>query len=177
MIKGNKIYLTTIEEDNLEQLRYWRNLPSYRKFFREYREISKTMQRKWFETKVNDDNTTIMFAIHDNSTNELLGCCGLCYINWIHRYADLSLYIGKNEVYIDDEGIAEESCNLLFHYAFEEIGLNKIWTELYEFDEKKYRLYQKLNFQKDGFLRKQYFYNGTWWGSNLLSLLKEDFMK
>lgn len=175
MIKGKKVYLTTIEQEDLEQLRHWRNLPDFRKHFREYREISGTMQKNWFEHVVNRDNTTIMFAIHMNETDELVGCCGLCYINWIHRHSDLSLYIGKDEAYIDDEGIAEESCKLLFDYGFGELGLNKIWTEIYEFDNKKLALYKKFGFHEDGFLRKQYFYEGKWWGSYLLSLLNGEY--
>ena len=99
MIKGKKVYLSAIEENELEQLRKWRNLPEYRKHFREYRDISASMQRKWFENVVNNDNSTIMFSIHDIENDELLGCCGLCYINWIHRYSDLSLFIsGKMNV-------------------------------------------------------------------------------
>lgn len=175
MIKGKKVYLSAIEESDLEQLRQWRNLPEYRKHFREYREISTTMQSKWFNNVVNNDNSTIMFSIHDIETNELLGCCGLCYINWVHRYSDLSLYIGKDECYIDNEGIAEESCKLLFNYAFNELNLNKIWTEIYEFDNKKYDLYMNMEFKQDGFLREQYFYDGKWWGSYILSLLREEY--
>lgn len=175
MIKGKKVYLTTIEEEDLEQLRYWRNLPEYRKYFREYREISSNMQKKWFEHSVNNDNKTVMFAIRMIENDELVGCCGLCYINWVHRHSDLSLYIGKDEAYIDNEGIAEESCRLLFQYGFNELGLNKIWTEIYEFDKKKYDLYKKFHFYEDGFLRKQYFYEGKWFGSYLLSLLREEF--
>lgn len=161
MIKGNKVYLSAVEEKDLEQLRYWRNLPEYRKYFREYREISRPMQEKWFSDVINGNNTTIMFAIHMLDNNMLAGCCGLCYINWVHRYSDLSLYIGKDNVYIDNDGIAEESCRLLFGYAFGELGLNKIWTEIYEFDKKKYNLYNSLGFCKDGFLRKHYFYEGN----------------
>ncbi len=175
MIKGDKVYLTAIEEEDLEQLRNWRNLPDYRKHFREYREISRMMQKNWFDHIVNGDPSTIMFAIRMSDTDELAGCCGLCYINWVHRHSDLSLYIGKDEIYIDDEGIAEESCKLLFDYGFHELGLNKIWTELYEFDYKKIDLYKKLGFQEDGFLRKQYFYERRWWGAYILSLLNEEY--
>ena len=64
MIKGKKVYLSAIEENELEQLRKWRNLPEYRKHFREYRDISASMQRKWFENVVNNDNSTIIFSIH-----------------------------------------------------------------------------------------------------------------
>lgn len=175
MLSGNKVYLTCVEESDLEQLKNWRNIESFRKHFREYREINLSMQKKWFEQKILNDNSTVMFSIKQVGTHELLGCCGLCYINWVHRYADLSLYIGWNEAYIDEQGYAEESCRLLFDYGFNELGLNKIWTEIYEFDTKKMELYAKMNFKLDGVLRQNYFYKGKWWNSNILSLLGKEF--
>lgn len=174
MIKGNKVYLDTIEPSDLETLRKWRNLPHFRKYFREYQEINSDMQKRWYEAKVVNDNSTLMFAIRDNESHQLLGCCGLCYINWVHRNADLSLYIGKDESYIDDEGIAEESLKLLWDYGFKELGLRKIWTELYEFDDRKINLYKKLGMTVDGTWRSQYFYDGKWWDSLLLEILADE---
>jgi RimJ/RimL family protein N-acetyltransferase len=175
MIKGKRVYLTSIEKEDLSLLQEWRNRTDYRKYFREYREISNDMQNSWYQNKVLNDPGTIMFSIKDVNTNELLGCCGLCYINWVHRNADLSLYIGWNNEYIDNEGYARESCELLFNYGYNELGLQKIWTEIYEFDHKKYRLYEDLGFKQDGFLRNQYFYDGKWWNSYILSLLSTEF--
>ena len=174
MFKGQKIYLDAVNKEDLPSLMYWRNLPEYRKHFREYRELNMDMQLRWYENKVLNDNTTEMFAIRLNDTDELIGCCGLCYINWVHRNADLSLYIGWEKSYIDNEGYAEEACKLLFDYGFKELGMQKIWTEIYCFDEKKLELYKKLGFSIDGKLRNQYFYEGKWWNSYMLSLLTEE---
>lgn len=174
MIKGEKVYLDAIEVEDLELLREWRNLPEFKKCFREYREINSDMQKLWYDNKVVNDNQTIMFAIRSNDNQKLVGCCGLCYINWVNRNADLSLYIGKDKAYIDDRGLAEESCQLLLDYGFKELGLRKVWTEIYEFDQKKYQLYHKLGFHDDGILRSQYYYDGTWWDSYILSLLDEE---
>jgi len=174
MLTGNKIYLCALEREDLPYLMKWRNQAEFRKHFREYREINSDMQKKWYEEKVLKDPGTIMFAIRCTDTDELLGCCGLCYINWVHRNSDLSLYIGKNNAYIDDSGYAEESCRLLFDYGFLELGLEKIWSELYEFDTKKIDLYQKLGMQTDGILRRQYYYDGRWWNSKLLSILSAE---
>ena len=175
MIVGNKIYLDSITREDLPKLMYWRNLPEYRKCFREYREINVEMQNKWYERTVVEDKNTEMFAIRLREDGELIGCCGLCYINWIHRHADLSLYIGWNEEYIDVEGYAREACDILFGYAFKELGLEKVWTEIYEFDVKKLNLYTDIGFEKDGTLRHQYYYDGKWWNSYILSLLKSDY--
>jgi len=174
MLKGKNLSLFAVEKADLQQLRDWRNDPNFRKHFREYRELNLSQQEKWFETQVVADNTTLMFSIRRNEDNHLLGCCGLVYINWVHRHADLSLYIGLDDKYIDDEGYAEESCKLILNYGFNELCLNKIWTEIYEFDEKKKALYDKFGFKQDGLLRQNYWYDGQWWDSRILSILNSE---
>ena len=90
-----------------------------------------------------------MFSIVKLDSKELIGAAGLLYINWIIRSADFSFYIGKDELYIDNKGIANEVASLLINYGFENLNLNKIWMELYEFDSKKL-IFKKLNFKEDG---------------------------
>ncbi len=177
MLKGKQVYLCALERADLPYLMEWRNRAGFRKHFREYREINSDMQNSWYEKKVLGDAGTIMFAVRSTENDELLGCCGLCYINWVHRNSDLSLYIGKDNAYIDELGYARESCKLLFDYGFLELGLEKIWSELYEFDEKKITLYQELGMQIDGTLRNQYYYDGRWWDSKLLSILSGEWKK
>ena len=174
MLVGKSVSLFSVEREDLQSFRDWRNNPDFRKFFREYRELNMDQQENWFKNKVVNDDTTIMFSIKSNESNELIGCCGFVYINWVHKNADLSLYIGLNNEYIDDKGYAEESCRLLFNYGFNELNLNKIWTEIYEFDNKKEILYKKLGFNQDGMLRENYWYDGKWWDSRILSILKKE---
>jgi RimJ/RimL family protein N-acetyltransferase len=117
----------------------------------------------------------MMFSIRQLADNELLGCCGYVYINWVHRHADLSLYIGWQGTYIDDKGFAEDACRTLLAYGFNELCLNKVWTEIYEFDHKKKALYDLFGFHQDGLLRQNYFHGGKWWDSRILSLLSKEF--
>ncbi|MDK2961318.1 MAG: hypothetical protein PWP20_444 [Eubacteriaceae bacterium] len=175
MLKGKLINLTAIEKKDLMKLMEWRNNPNYRRYFREYRELNTTMQENWFEKKVISDDSTIMFSIRKNDTDELLGCCGLCYINWINGSADLSLYIGWENTYIDEVGFAEESCKLLFEHAFNELRLNRIWTEIYDIDQKKKSLYEKIGMKVDGVFRESYFYDGQYHNSYIFSILEKDF--
>ncbi|MDD3173215.1 MAG: GNAT family N-acetyltransferase [Herbinix sp.] len=176
MKRGEKVYLSAIEREDLTLLMKWRNIEDFKKHFREYLEINTELQDKWYQNKVLNDPTTIMFSIKRVDDDELLGCCGLCYINWVHRHADLSLYIGYHEEYIDKDGYASESCKLLFDYGYNQLGLNKIWTEIYEFDLKKKELFDSIGFKVDGILRQNYYYEGRWWNSYLLSLLREEFI-
>lgn len=175
MLKGLLVGLTAVEYEDLRQLMAWRNKQGFRKYFREHRELNSAMQEQWFEKRILNDHTTIMFSIRRLSDNTLLGCCGFVYVNWVHRHADLSLYIGWKDAYIDKEGYAEDACKLLLKYGYGELALNKVWTEIYSFDKKKENLYNKLGFHRDGLLRQNYFYDGQWWDSLILSLLASEF--
>ncbi len=91
MLKGNLVGLRAIEKTDLTQLLQWRNIPEFRRFFREYRELSNENQLLWFEKYVMDDPNTIMFAIVELATEKLIGACGLCYIDWVNRNAAFSI--------------------------------------------------------------------------------------
>jgi len=171
MKKGNLVILRAIEESDLTLLRMWRNEENFKKHFREYLEISELAQRKWYEEDVNNNSKVIMFAIVDSSNSKLIGCCGLTYINWINRNADFSIYVGKDLLYIDDDGYAFEAAQLLIDYGFNQIGLKKIWTEIYEFDNLKDVFLRGLGFEIDGRLRSNYFYDGRWWDSLIYSII------
>lgn len=171
MLKGKKIGLLAVERADLKQLLEWRNNVELRKYFREYREINMAQQEKWFAEKVLHDPSTMMLSIRNLKNNELLGCCGLVDISWVYRHAELSLYIGWKNSYIDNLGYAKESARLLLDYGFKELCLNKIWTEVYIFDKKKKKLYDNLGFKVDGVLRQNYFYDKKFWDSYIMSIL------
>ena len=169
MLKGNLVGLRAVEKDDLKQLMDWRNNLDFRKHFREYKEINTLAQERWFEEKVLGDPSTMMFSVVKLDENKLIGCCGLVYIQWVCRHADLSLYIGWKDAYVDGMGYTQESAELLLDYGFKTLGLNKIWTEIYVFDKKKKKLYDKLGFKVDGVLRENYFWNNKFWNSYISS--------
>ena len=96
MLKGKKIFLSAVDKESIEQMRCWRNIPELRKYFREYREISKEMQEKWYN-KQEKDAFQVNFEIHDLETKQLIGHCGLYYISWISRHAEFGIYIGDQK--------------------------------------------------------------------------------
>ena len=177
MIKGVKVGLRAIEKEDLVLLRDWRNLEFFRKNFREVRELSLSDQDAWFDSLQKSRSNNYMFMIVRLEDNSPIGACGLLYINWIIRSADFSFYIGVENLYIDQEGLALEATSLLIAYGFENLNLNKIWMELYEFDILKNTFFREtLGFRQDGCLRQNCFENGKYWNSYIISLLKEEYV-
>ena len=173
MIVGQYSSLRAIERNDLPQLMQWRNNPELRKYFRETSEINSINQDKWFDM-INDMNSIHkMFAIIETDTNRLIGACGLCYIDWMNRSADFSIYIGYKDIYIDDT-YAIDAGELLRDYGFDILNLHRLWAEIYSIDEPKKKFFNTLNFQLDGELRQTYWYDAVWHNSLFYSLLSNE---
>jgi RimJ/RimL family protein N-acetyltransferase len=174
MITRNNIGLRAVEKKDLEILKDWRNIPSFRKNFREVRELNNDNQEKWFDI-INNSPNEYMFVFEDIENKIPVGAGGLLYINWIIRSADFSFYIGHDHGYVDEK-YAVDAASLLIEYGFNNLNLNKIWMELYEFDLKKINFFKnKFNFKIDGRLRDNCFEDGRYWDSLLISLTLKDY--
>ncbi len=174
-LSGKHVVLRAIKPGDLEPLRLWRNRPDYRQYFREYRDITPAMQQNWYDNIVLGDERVRMFAITARKDERLLGACGLCYIDPHNSSADFSLYIGADDLYIDDK-YAPETGELLLHYGFETLGLHRIWAEIYAIDEAKQKLLPSLGFTPDGRHRQAHrMEDGKFTDCLFYGLLKPDY--
>jgi len=173
MIQGKYVSLRAIEKYDLPTLMKWRNNPDMRRFFRETDEINSFNQDKWFESVISKNTIHKMFAIVKKDTNELMGACGLCYIDWINRSADFSIYLGYNNLYID-KIFAIEAAQLMRDHGFNILNLHRLWAEIYFIDNEKKRFFETLSFTLDGTFREAYWYEGKWHDSLFYSLLRTD---
>ena len=199
MIEGKKVYLKAVERKNLEQLRLWRNEEWLRKYFREYREITESMQKAWYENNVAQNDKFVNFEIWakrtaadqiriikefgapaqpirvtDNSRDSLIGMCGLYYINFVNRTSEFAIYIG--DVRFSRMGYGSDALRTLLKYGFEEMNLHRIWCEVYD-GNGAIELYKKLGFVQEGTLRQHTYSGGKYMDSHILGLLKEDWEK
>ncbi len=171
MINGSKIMLRGLESQDIEQLRQWRNLPSLRRYFREYREITKEMQQEWF-SNVTTKSTEFHFTINDKKKQKIIGHCALSYVNWVSRTAEFAIYIGDMEY--RGKGFGSDALRQLCRYGFEYLNLNRIWCEVYS-NNASLDMYRHIGFKDEGMLRENYYSEGKYWDSHILSMLKRDY--
>lgn len=173
MLSGKYVALRALEKDDLPKLMEWRNRPELRKYFRETNEINSMNQEKWFESVNVKNSINKMFSIIKLDTGELMGACGLCYIDWINRSADFSIYLGYENLYIDDR-YAIDAAKLMRDYGFGILNLHRLWAEIYSIDGAKKKFFRELGFTLDGEFRETYWYNNKWHSSLFYSLLSTD---
>ena len=174
MISGSKVYLTAVNRSSISQLQEWRNKPELRRYFREYREISDEMQKRWFEDRVLVNRDQVDFEIHDADSGKLIGHCGLYYISWTNRTAEFTVYIG--DMSFRNGGYGSDALRLLIAYGFNTLNLHRIWCEVYS-NNSAINVYRHLGFKDEGILRQHHYDEGQYWDSHMLGLLRSEWMK
>lgn len=197
MIVGENVYLCEIDRSNIEWMRQQRNKSELRQYFREWKDITKDKQEKWYNSRGNNsDDNHVYFEIHEklpaqptqplakwsdyevggNSfpSLDLVGCTGLHYIDWRLRSAEFGVFISEKS---RGKGLGKEALKLLFDYGFKEMNLHKIWAEVYT-NNKALKLYTDvLGMRIDGKLRHTQFTNGEYVDSTMISVLENEWFE
>ena len=126
-------------------------------------------EKEWLKKNQNDYN----FAIVLKENDELIGNCGFDEIDLIHRNARLGIFIGdeKNR----GNGYGKEAIKLLLEYGFNNLNLNNIMLNVYEFNKGAIKVYESLGFKKFGTRHKSYYFKGKFYDEIQMEILKEEY--
>ncbi len=173
MLEGKLVKFRSLEVEDLPKLRDWRNSKQVKRTTREYRLLNMFNQKNWFESlHKNNPPIDIMFGILDKK-GKLIGVCGLTYIDWKNRNAEISIYLSGERW--QEKKDTKDAIRLLTKYGFEELGLHKVFAEIYSFVQETIGLYKSLGFHNDGSIRDTVWRNNKWWSSQFYSMLESEF--
>ena len=107
-------------------------------------------------------NTFLVDAIH-------IGNIKLGPINWVHRYADISIFIGEKKLW--GRGYATEAIKLITEYAFKKLGLHKVKSGIYSLNTGSIKAFERAGFNIEAILPSHVFYDGRWLNLYLMGKL------
>lgn len=100
-----------------------------------------------------DDSASPWFAICLTSDGRHIGNIKLGPIDWLHRRADISLFIGDRSCW--GQGLASEAIGRLRDWAFQELDLQKLRAGVYTGNHGSRRAFEKCGFAIEGTLRDE----------------------
>ena len=172
MFEGKNVNLRSLEIDDLGILKKWRNDKITRNHTREYRLLNMVNQKHWFET-IHKDNPPkfLMFGVTDKR-KKLVGVCGLTYIDWKNRHCEISIILYLKNWQKTKE--AKETISLLINYGFGELNMRRLWVEIFDTVPENIKLFESLNFHREGILRDKLWRQKKWHNSYVYSKLSTD---
>ena len=131
-------------------------------------------EEKWFESLL-DAKDSYNFAIEDLETGKYIGGCGINSINWLNRYVVIGIFIGDKNYW--GKGYGTDALKVLVKFIFEQMNMNKIKLNVFSFNKRAIRCYEKCGFQVEGILKQELFRDGQYHDEYVMALFYEDWKK
>lgn len=172
ILKGQKIYLSPLEEGDLAQSRLWVNDKSLWPLMLRYLPVTSKDQKNWYEALVSDPAKAV-FAVRTNKGKKHVGNTGFYEIDSVHRRANFWILIGAKEDW--GKGYGTEAIQKMVAYGFENLNLNRIYLDVAEENQPAVRVYKKSGFFQEGLFREHCFIEGKYRNVLRMALLKKDY--
>ena len=169
---GSRVTLARIRLEHLEHYIEWFADPQVTRFLERDTPPTLKEEEEWLE-RVARSETDVMWGLFVQ--DEHIGSTGISGINWRSRHAMSGTMIGDRRWW--GRGIATEAMGMRTRYAFEELGLNKLVTHVYEGNVASRRALERVGYQTVGVQRQHEYRHGQWWDVWLGELLREDWLQ
>ena len=118
------------------------------------------------------DADIIDYAIHKKDSDELIGYGMIAHIDRYNCRCDLGISLGWEKANWG-KGYASETLQAIITYCFNELGMNRIGAEIYEFNLYSIRLFERNGFRFEGTRQQYIFKDGGFKAEHLYSLLRD----
>ena len=173
IIKNGCAILRPIEERDCELLKFMINDPDIESgTIGWHYPISEIQQREWMRSfKNNDSEIRLMIELTNQKT---IGLVSLTNIDWKNRTAAPGYKISASA---EDRirGDMADALTGLFNYAFNELGMNCLYSTILEDNTFSRKLSKKFPWKLEGVLRQRIFKVGTYKNLIASSMLREEF--
>ncbi|MBN1327034.1 MAG: GNAT family N-acetyltransferase [Candidatus Cloacimonetes bacterium] len=143
-LPGERVYLSPICPDDAEQYCEWLNdweVANSLLIFNQ--QLSLERERMILQDMIK--NQAQIFGIVTQKNDQLIGNCSIFRINDRNRKAEVGIFIGDKKYW--DKGYGSEALSLLLDYGFNVLNLNNIMLEVFSFNKRAIRSYEKTGFK------------------------------
>ena len=123
--------------------------------------------RQWYGSRADHDDR-LDLAVVDRATGQYVGEVVLNELDVNNNSCSFRIALGARG---QDRGLGTEATRLVLGYAFERVGLHRISLEVYAFNPRARRVYEKVGFRPEGVLRDALLWEGQRFDAHVMSIL------
>ena len=112
----------------------------------------------------------IVWAIIERSTGAVVGESVLNDLDAANLSCGFRIWISGAR----DRGLGTEATRLTMRHAFEDQRLNRVGLEVFDFNPRARRVYEKVGFVREGTRREALRYNGRWVDAHDMAILARE---
>jgi RimJ/RimL family protein N-acetyltransferase len=130
--------------------------------------LSREFMREWYATRADHDDR-LDLAVVDRATGQFAGEVVLNELNPDNESCSFRILLCGDAN--RGRGLGTEATRLILGHAFEYVGLHRVDLEVYDFNPRARRVYEKVGFVFEGTLRDALHWEGAWIDAHVMSIL------
>ncbi|MFZ6026225.1 MAG: GNAT family N-acetyltransferase [Chloroflexota bacterium] len=133
---------------------------------------SQKKTKEWFEKDLEKEATEPGFCIRTVADDKLIGFVSAWGLNWQHGDTFLGIGIGEEDFW--GKGYGTEALRLFLGYVFREMNLRRVSLNVFGYNPRAIRSYEKCGFKIEGRLREAILKEGKRWDVVFMGILREE---
>lgn len=131
-------------------------------------------QKEWFEEmRKNKKKYNSFFWAIETKDGKFIGGCGVNRMDSKNRAAQVGIFIGDRE-YLG-KGYGTDAMKVLMEFLFEEYNVNKVKLNVFDYNKRAIKSYEKCGFKTEAILRETVFRYGKYQDMRSIAILKEEY--
>jgi RimJ/RimL family protein N-acetyltransferase len=173
ILGGRLVYLRPAERDDIPFFVRWLSDARTTGYIGARSPIGLAMEERWFEDLLDHHGRDRWFFVICRLEDERpVGSLDLREIGQTNGGAGLGIVIGDPAD--TGQGYGSDALSVLLDFGFGELRLERVWLEVFEFNERARHVYERLGFVHEATLRHAIFHGGRYLDLQRMGILREE---
>ncbi len=168
------VTIRPITEQDTANIIKWRNAPSVVEHFIYRTPLDEKSHLNWLHNRVLTGDVA-QFVIVDNTDKKDVGSVYLRDIDKTHKKCEYGIFIGEESC--RGRGIGSKAAKLALEYAFNELGLNRVFLRVFADNKRAIKSYENAGFKYEGTFKQDVIIDGKPYDMVFMAVLREEWKK
>lgn len=170
ILNGKYVRLRPLVPDDAAMTQEWRT--GARAFLLSPGARTVAEQRVWIESRFGIDEYNWVQELADGTP---VGMLSLIDIDRLHKRAESAHFLIGEPEKVQGIPVAFEAMRLLYDFAFDHLGLHKVWGMIASDNTEMLRWQTNMGMTHESTIREHYFLNDHWQDAYVLSITSEEY--
>lgn len=173
IIAQGSVYLRAAEREDIPLFVTWLNDNRTSRTLGARAPLSIPLEEQWFDRMLADQGKGgYLFVACLLEDDRPVGDVGLFDLDLVNGSAGLGIMVG--DVADHGRGLGTDMLRAMLSFGFGSLRLERIWLEVYEFNPRARRIYERVGFVVEGVLRHAAFLEGRYVDVDRMAILADE---
>lgn len=176
---GERVYLCREDPEIMATaFQRWNQDSEYSRLLDSYpsQQWSTKARTRWLENDLGEERDDVfIFMIRARADDCLIGAIGLEGVRWNHGDSFVGIGIGEREFW--GQGYGSDAMRIVLRYAFTELNLQRVSLDVFDYNPRAIRSYEKVGFRHEGRIRQALSRDGRRYDLVYMGILRQEWQQ